>query len=269
MKLNPGEYFGDALWSRSFSGLRLTLSTYEPCRVQPWHRHANPTFFLLLVGDHRDLTKHTVYDQAAYTLVYHPPTTTHASELGTGTVRGLNIEFEPECLSGHELGKSNLGEYRTLQSAPTRLAALRFLATAYHPGPRIEMDLEAQAIEFLTLVDCQAIESNAPRWLAKATDILHARFRDSISLRGIALEVGVHPVYFARVFRRAHGRNVSEYLRALRLTEAARLVMQGDSLAHAAYTAGFADQAHFSRCCSNAFGFSPKGLCPARQAFRR
>jgi transcriptional regulator GlxA family with amidase domain len=60
---------------------------------------------------------------------------------------------------------------------------------------------------------------------------------------------------------------VGDYLRTLRLTEAAGLVMQGASLAHAAYAAGFADQAHFCRCCSANLGFSPGELCPARQAF--
>jgi AraC-like DNA-binding protein len=269
MKLSPGEFFGRALWSRASAGLRLTLSTYEPRRIQPWHRHVNPTFFLLLAGTHHDLTKHCRIDQAAYTFVYHPTTTEHASELGSNKVRGLNIEFEPEWLSRHQLDEADLGSYHTLRSAPSRLAAMHFLATAFHPSPRVENDLETQALELVTqLVQRHPSTDGPPRWLDKAEDFLHARFQDSISLRDVAQEAGVHPVYLARVFRRTHGTNVSEYLRSLRLAEAGRLVMQGDSLAHAACAAGFADQAHFSRCCSKALGFSPKGLCPARQAFR-
>jgi AraC family transcriptional regulator len=78
----------------------------------------------------------------------------------------------------------------------------------------------------------------------------------------------VHPVYLARVFRRRHGCSVSEYLRALRLEEAGRLVLQGAPLAQAAYAAGFADQAHFTRCFAAAFGFTPTGLWPARASLQ-
>ena len=53
---------------------------------------------------------------------------------------------------------------------------------------------------------------------------------------------------------------------ALRLVEAGRLVLQGESLATAAHAAGFSDQAHFSRRFSREFGFSPKGLWPVRRS---
>src|SRR5207302_385476 len=78
-------------------------------------------------------------------------------------------------------------------------------------------------------------------------EFLREQFRDPVGLRDAAREAGVHPVYLARVFRRHHGCPVSEYLRALRLVEAGRLVLEGASLAHAAHAAGFADQAHVSR----------------------
>src|SRR5262249_53594706 len=77
----------------------------------------------------------------------------------------------------------------------------------------------------------------------------------------VAETAGVHPVYCARVFRRCRGLTVSAYLRALRLAEAARLVLEkGWPLAEAAYGAGFADQAHFCRCCSHFLGRSPKSF---------
>ncbi len=230
MELNAGEYLGYTLWERVLQGLRLTLSAYQPGSNQPWHRHAHPTFFILLAGDHRDHTKHGTHSQAVHTLVYHPSTTDHASELGPGLTRGLNIEYELEWLSRHQLVESDLRDYRTFQSAQARLASLRFLATAFHPGQPVEADLETQALEFLApLVKYNAIEPNTPRWFRKADDFLHASFREPISLRDAAHEAGVHPVYLARVFRRVHGCSVSEYLRTLRLTAAARLVMQGDS----------------------------------------
>jgi AraC family transcriptional regulator len=270
MQLSPGEYFGRTLWQRRQPGLQLTLSAYSSCRLQPWHRHVHPTFFILLEGEHRDYTRQARHDQAAYTFVYHPTTTEHAGELGRRSARGLNIEYEPDWLARHQLQEADLGSYRVLHSARAQLDAFRFLATAFHDGPRIDAELEAQAFELLVpLVECSIRTADTPRWLPRALDFLHARFRDAVSLRDVALEAGVHPVYLARIFRRRHGCNVSEYLRTLRLAEAARLVVQGAPLALAAHAAGFADQAHLCRSCSRAVGFSPKRLYAARQAFRK
>jgi AraC family transcriptional regulator len=267
MRLGAGEYFGNSVWERRSAGLLLTLSVYRPGRTQPWHYHANPTFFLLLAGDHRDHSRQSGFDQPAFSLVYHPTTFAHAGEQGPRGMRGLNIEFEPGWLERHGLREGDLGGYRPLDSARSRLAALRFLVTAFQPGDRVETELETQALELLEPLVAplaRPTRGPVPRWLRTAEDFLRAHFRESVGLRHLAREAGVHPVYLARVFRRRHGCSVSQYLRALRLVEAGRLVLQGASLAQAAYAAGFADQAHFSRCFSTAFGFTPKGLWPAR-----
>jgi AraC family transcriptional regulator len=269
MRLGPGEYFGGTLWERRCGGLLLTLSEYRPGPTQPWHCHANPTFFLLLAGDHCDHSRHGSFEQPAFSLVYHPTTNPHAGELGLHGMRGLNIEYEPSWLERHGLRADDLGGYRPLDSAGVRLAALRFVATAFQAGDHAAADLQTQALELLDPLVVRPAGPglhSPPRWLRSAEEFLRAHFRESVSLRDAAREAGVHPVYLARVFRRQHGRSVSEFLRAMRLVEAGRLVLQGASLAHAAYACGFSDQAHFSRRFSREFGFSPKGLWPARRA---
>jgi AraC-like DNA-binding protein len=49
---------------------------------------------------------------------------------------------------------------------------------------------------------------------------------------------------------------------------AQQIVQNGCSLAQAAMMAGFADQAHFSRRCRRAFGFSPKAFQLFHQSLR-
>jgi AraC family transcriptional regulator len=265
MRLGPGEYFGDPVWERRRGGLLITLSDYRPGRTQPWHRHANPTFFLLLSGDHRDHSRDGVLEQPHFSLVFHPSTYIHAGEPGPRGVRGLNIELPPAWLEQHGLSEREMGGCRFLDSARSRLSAIRFLAMACHPDDLFETELETQVLEFLEPLPIGPHGATAPmpRWLRTAEDFLRARFRESVGLRHVAREAGVHPVYLARVFRRRHGCSVGEYLKVLRLAEAGRLVLQGASLAQAAHAVGFADQSHFSRCFSAAFGFPPKGLRPA------
>jgi AraC-like DNA-binding protein len=89
-----------------------------------------------------------------------------------------------------------------------------------------------------------------------------------VRLRDVAAEVGVHPVYCARAFRRATGCTVSAYVQRLRLLGAGRRILdEGRPLAEAALGAGFADQAHFTRTCSRALGFTPGRLRRVRQAW--
>jgi AraC family transcriptional regulator len=271
MRLNPGEYLGGTLWERRCGGLLLTLSAYRSGRTQPWHCHANPTFFVLLAGDHRDHTRDAGYDQPAFSLVYHPTTKPHAAELGPRGMRGLNVEYEPAWLEAHGLRESDLGGYRPLASARARLMALRLVATAFRGGRGAEADLQTQALELLEPLVSRPgrpAPAPAPRWLRRAEDFLHAHFREPVTLRDAAREAGVHPVYLARVFRARHGAPVSAYLRTLRLAEAGRLVLGGSALVDAAYASGFADQAHFSRSCSRELGLSPKHLLPARDSLR-
>jgi len=270
MRLGPGEYFGKTVWERRANGLRLTLSVYEPERTMPWHCHANATFIVLLAGEYRDQSSYGGFNQPAFSLVYHPSTYPHAGELGPQGMRGLNIEYEPHWLERHGLREADLGSYRPLDSAQARMAALRLLATAFQSGRPAEADLETQGLELLApLVNGPAWPHGdpVPPWLDRVEEFLQERFREAVSLRDVAQEAGVHPVYLARIFRRRHGCSVSEYLRALRLAEAGRLVLEGACLAQAACAAGFSDQPHFSRAFAKELGLTPKALRPIRLSF--
>jgi AraC family transcriptional regulator len=269
MRLNAGNYLGAPVWQRQCDGVLLTLTAYPRAGTQPWHCHANPTFFLLLSGDHRDHSRHASFEQPPFSLVYHPTTWTHAGEPGPRGMRGLNIEYGPSWLARHELRPDALGGYRSLASPRARLGALRFAATAFQPGDHAAADLQTRALEFLAALVARPVEMGpSPAWLRRAEEFLREFFREPVSLRDAAREAGVHPVHLARVFRRRNGRSVSGYLTALRLVEAGRLVLQGSSLADASHAAGFSDQAHFSRRFSREFGFSPKNLLPARASLR-
>jgi AraC-like DNA-binding protein len=176
---------------------------------------------------------------------------------------GLNIEFDEDWLSRHELCERDLGGYRPLNAVWSRLAVLQLLATAFHDDTQADADLETKTVELLEpLVRAVGREQlSCPAWLRRAETFIHDAYRSPIRLRTVAEEVGVHPVHLARVFRRRHGCSMSEYLRALRLVEAGRLILrQGHTIAEAAHEAGFADQAHLCRCFSGEFGFTPKTL---------
>jgi AraC family transcriptional regulator len=264
MRLGPSEYFGRTMREHRCAGLLLTLSCYPPGLSQPWHTHANPTLFLLLRGQKCDRSRRQDYNQPPLTFVFHPTSEPHAVQVGPGGTLGLNIECNGSWLAHYGLRERDLGEYRTLSSVWFRLQALALLSLAFHQHTGAEAELETCLFELLEpLVTAERVcgPVHTAGCLRRGEEFLYDQFRSPITLRAVAREAGVHPVYFARVFRRHHGCSVSAYIRALRLAEAGRLIVQQHrSLAEAACSAGFFDQPHFSRCFSQHFGFSPKVL---------
>jgi AraC family transcriptional regulator len=272
MKLKPGKYFGETVRQQARQGLILTLSRYAPGQAQPWHVHANPTLYVLIAGDHRDQVRRAELDQLPLTTVFHPTTEPHAALVGPRGMLGFNVEYEGAWLERHELREQDLGVYRPLESVWARLGALHLFAHAFHPGGQLEADVDGEALELLSPLVKQAFGRQKmlrPAWLRRAEAFIHDAFRTSVRLREVAHEAGVHPVHLARVFRQHHGCSVSEYIRALRVAEAGRLILgQDQSIAGAASETGFADQAHLCRWFSRQFGFSPRTLRSAAEALR-
>lgn len=64
----------------------------------------------------------------------------------------------------------------------------------------------------------------------------------------------------AHLFRRDVGMPVRQYRLGLRMEQAVHAIAAGHSLTRAAYTAGFADPAQFSRICRRMFGGPPSQL---------
>ncbi len=271
MRLEPAHYLGSAVRQRRIGGLVLTLCRYEPGLSEPWHVHANPTFFLLVAGRQRDCSRQMEFDQDPLTAVFHPTTEPHSGFVGPRGMVGLNVEYDHTWLDSHGIGKQELGGYQPLASIWSRLAFIQLLGNAFRETPVARGDIETIALELLDPVFRFPFSPRrtTPPWLHRAMSMLRDQFRSPITLRIVAAEVGVHPVHLARVFRREKGCSVSEYLRALRVAEASRLIVDaGRPLAEAACEAGFADQPHLCRVFSSTFGFTPKTLRMARQSLR-
>lgn len=84
-----------------------------------------------------------------------------------------------------------------------------------------------------------------------------------IDLVDAAVEAGLSPFHFLRVFTRVVGVTPHQYLVRARLRRAARLLVEGDSpVTDVAYESGFADLSNFMRSFRRAAGVTPR-------AFRR
>lgn len=85
--------------------------------------------------------------------------------------------------------------------------------------------------------------------------------QNKATLAELARERGISPSRFRHLFREETGMPFSGYSLWLKTRAAIReLSFRGGDFSRAAFTAGFADQAHFSRIFRRSFGMAPSGL---------
>jgi len=94
--------------------------------------------------------------------------------------------------------------------------------------------------------------------VAKTVWLLESRLFEVLSLDDVAVHAGVSPSHISRIFPAATGYSITGYLRARRLTEAARLLAGGapDILA-VALQSGYGSHEAFTRAFRDQFGMTP------------
>jgi AraC-like DNA-binding protein len=107
---------------------------------------------------------------------------------------------------------------------------------------------------------------SAPRAVRLAREFLDAHVDTRISLQDLARITGLPPSRLLRAFGRAHRHSPHAYPRQVRLRHATTLIRGGTSISDAAASAGFADQAHFTRLFRRTMGIPPGAY---QRAYRR
>lgn len=236
--------------------------------VLPPHMHELPTFAVVLSGGFAleftgSRLRHSTVMCEAGAIVTQPAGEWHINRCGRVGASGVVVQ--PDVRAGN---------------LPLRCA--RILDGVHHFHDRIIAvgarqlarevacpdDLTSMAVDGLVLemlVQAARLDSSkgldrigAPAWLRVATEFLHEHFLDPVRIDAVAAAAGVHPAHLGFVFRRVHGLPVFAYVRRLRIEWAAdRLRATNTPVAEIAVTAGFADQAHFTRWFRRSTGWTP------------
>jgi AraC family transcriptional regulator len=262
--LKRGRFYGTALAWRATGGVTLAEGRYARHSRIPAHAHRSPYFCLVVEGWFEETWGSRRDDCGPGTLVFHLAHEVHADRFGPADTRCFNLELAPR-LAERLADEGGLPRSR-LTLGPGRAGAM---AAALRAAPdRSAIEIEEAVLALLAELGPAKAPTTwrgrRPAWLGRSIERLRAP--DPPSIGALAEEAGVHPVYFARVFRAAVNAPPSAVARRARLERAAGELLRSEAgVATVAHEAGFADHSHFCRQFRREFGVAPSGY---RRLFR-
>lgn len=240
------------LWRKEHAGFAAFASDYAPGLVQPPHADGRARVSLVLAGAVEEESEAGRTAARCLDVVVKPAAARHATRFGPKGARLLTIELDGDG----RLGGAGLV---WLQRAPGAALALETAqAVAVGDTRGVEAGMSDLAAEALTAAAARP-EPAAPAWAQALGEEIDAAPPDAPFEVGVrARRLGVHPVYLARAFKRAHGVSITEKLAARRVRAAAELIARKEAgLAEIALACGFYDQSHLCRHFRRVIGATP------------
>ncbi|HBS29767.1 MAG TPA: hypothetical protein DEB06_10035 [Phycisphaerales bacterium] len=239
-------------------GVVVRRRANPPGQVMPPHAHPFATLTLVMGGGFSDEYESGTAEGAPLSVAFKPSGHPHATSVRGHGMRSLVIEIGPAIerrlrACGALLHGCGVSTDPLIITRMVRVA----LTTLDSPGPQGEHAVD-QALAALTQRARGPMPAQPKGAAARALKLLELEHAESTGTGSIAAELGLHPTSVTRMFRRSLGCGVMEHLRRLRVRAAAeRLANSALPLALVACEAGFADQAHMTRCFRRETGVTP------------
>ena len=256
---------------RAAGPFRATLKQYAPEFRQGAHAHGRGTIDFNLAGGGSGTYAGRAMESVPGSVEFYAPGREHSFACGPRGIRTLHLSFDPAALAGRAADATDVRS--TVDQARAVGAAARLLREVSDEDESSAAAVESLGHELLAMATFWRERPGAASpWVARVRGALDDGA--SPDLGTLAAREGVHRGHLARSFAARYGVSVGEYHRRSRIHGAAeRLAAGAESLAEAAQSAGFADQAHLTRWFVRLLGVTPgayaKLLRRERDALRR
>lgn len=254
-----GDYYGSKGVTLTANGFRFTESTYRAEERLPTHEHEQPHFCYVVAGRYEEtLGRNTRMVRDSSAVLYLPSELPHG-EVHHASGRHFMIEAEPRRLESLDCVVT-----QPMQLAPEE--PLMYMHKAFReyvsPEPDSEFVLEGLALLLFGSVQkayrMSTTLGSHPAWLRRTRLLMDDEFLRPWTLDTLSHEAGIDPEHLTSQFSRIFGTTPAEYLRKRRVRYACQLIQTSDMpLPEVALSAGFADQAHFSRTFRYHMGVTP------------
>ena len=259
-RLEAGQFYGRTVRRRAVGDLVLAHVLYPAASRLPRHAHERAYFCLIRQGTYDEEFSRRQRECRPSMLVYHPPGERHIQTFRSRAVASFNVELGPHWLDRMREWGTPFDQPVEFAGGPIVELGFRLFQESQRRGTEAALAIESLTAEILAAAAEERPQGLPGRgWLRDARDLLQGHFDQHLTLSSVSRQAGVHPVYFASAFRRAHGCSVGEYLRRVRVDFCRRTLAQKNPppLTDIALAAGFADHSHFTRTFKRFTGMAP------------
>jgi len=238
--------------TREVGAFHVTEAWFPPRALLPPHVHDRAVFGVMLEGSFDHLFTGRMYDCTPDTILTEPAGERHANRMERLGAHVLILQPDPTCAELLHPVRSLLEEIHNIRHPGVAHLAWRLARELQTTDTAAPLAVEAGALEMLAVASRQVALDHAagvaPKWLARARELVEERYRERLQIAEIAREVGIHPAHLARAFRERYREPIAGFMRRRRLEWAAAQLLAGEEpLSAIAHRAGFADQSHFTR----------------------
>jgi AraC family transcriptional regulator len=234
------------------------------------HTHDELQITVVLRGGVEERVGASVERASALSVVVKDPGVVHADDFGRGGTLTARLSLPDTTITDLVEHPGRGLAWRWTHNAAVAIPFLRIVARGLKGQERFAA-ADDDILDVVAAVSARLAAPAGPappRWLEDAVARVRDEWRPGLSVRAIACDAGVHPVYFARCVRRWYGIGAADLMRQARLRHAARAIVDGDAtIATVAHATGFADEAHLCRAFSQTTRMSPARFRRLTRAF--
>jgi AraC family transcriptional regulator len=231
------------------------MSANVSARDMPRHSHDAGYFFFVISGVYATEARGATAACGPGSLIFNPSGTTHRDHFvdADGEFLAIGVSNEPALRMEAACPVSTLLPHAPL---PVIQAISREIR---HRDTSTALVLESSVMELIAdSAGETATVRQTPRWILRARDRLREECTQNLTIGTLAADVGVHPVYLARVFRAYFKCSPGEYQRMCRIDRARHLLTTSTlCIADIAQRTGFYDHSQMTNAFVRAIGRRP------------
>lgn len=259
-ELKNGEFYGAHYQKSTFENIIITDTEYTHDKVD-WHYHQNPYFTYLLQGKLYESNKKEDYFLEPGSLLFHNWQDAHHNIKSPEFTRGFHIELTQDWFSRYDIPAMDFEGSVNLKNPAIKSLVNKVFVESKVNDTYSNLAIDTLLIElFGNIKDVKGGKVKRPEWVDRLQELILEEEVD-YSLSKLAEKLEIHPIHLSREFGRYFGMSLGNYVRALKINKAFRLIALNQfSMTEICYKCGFFDQSHFITNFKKVYNTTPAKL---------
>jgi len=213
---------------------------------------------LLLRGCYAERSGGSTLRYFPLSLGFHPPDTTHTDRLDASDTRFLIIQLSDAWYEHLRESEEYIEARPRICNAFGSWLATRLYAKFHNRDSQCLLSEENLVFDLLSTLLKANTRGGRPPWLDRAVELLRCEFSSKITVTMLARQLGVHPIYLSRQFRRYSGQSIAGFVHSLRVSSAiVQLRDPNVTVSEVALASGYSDQSQFTKAFARRMGITP------------